>query len=97
MKHKAHALAAVLRSRAVRRTQDDEHPAEAGRQQGVDQEPPVRILQLNNDRGLPGMWPDESTGQQTYRDDRPKETVQLYLLGIAIALYLLALMFILFG
>lgn len=96
MKHKAHAVAVVLRSRAMRRAQDEEHPDEPRRQPATNQEPLVRILDSNNDRGLPEVWPDEPNNQQTYPDDQPKNTARLYLLGIAIILYLLALMFILF-
>ena len=92
---KARTVAAVLRSRARPRTQDDEHPAGALRPPAPGQEPVVRILHSDDNPGFSEVGP-EQPGQQGYPDDTLKETAQLCLLGIAIALYLLALIFILF-
>lgn len=92
---KARTAAAVLRSRARPRTQDDEHPAGSARLPAPGQEPVVRVLHSDDNPGFSEVWPKQS-GQQNFPDDTLKETAQLCLLGIAIALYLLAMIFILF-
>lgn len=55
----------------------------------------VRVLHADDNPGFSEVVP-EQPGQQSYPDDTLKETTQLCLIGIAIALYLLALIFILF-
>lgn len=61
------------------------------------QEPTVRILYLDHDQGAPEEWPVPPGSPQPSPDAPPKDTAWLYLFGIAVVLYLLALMFILFG
>lgn len=97
MKNKPHGVAFALRSRATRRGQDDEHATERWRQPATNQDPLARILKHNSDRALPQAWAAEPNNQQTYADDKPKNAVWLYLLGIVIVLYLFTLMLILFG
>lgn len=96
MKHKAHAVAAVLRGRTTSGAPDDEHPAESRQPTAAGQESPVRILPIDNDQDPPEVWPRQSTSQQTLPDDTLKDTARLSLLGIAVVLYLLTLIFILF-
>lgn len=96
MKHKARTVAAGLRSRARPRTRDDERPAESRRPAATGQEPVIRILPSAGDQGFYEVLPDQPASQQSYPDDTPKDTALLYLLGIAAALYLFALLFILF-
>lgn len=97
MKHMAQAVAVLFRTRSARRAQDDDASAAAPwPQPAPSREPTVRILCLDHDQGVPEEGPVPPGSPQAYFDDLPMDTVRLYLLGIAIILYLLALMFSLF-
>lgn len=97
MKHKPHAVAYVLRSRAGPGEQDHAHPVERNRQPASDQDPLARILEHHSRSALPESSPAETNPERIYADDKPKASVWLYLLGIVTILYLFALMLILFG
>lgn len=55
------------------------------------------ILKPSDDQGFTEVWPDQQTGRQAYPEDRLKDPVPFYLVGIVIVLYFLALMFLLFS
>ena len=97
MKLKAHSVAFTLRSQLMRRGLDDEHAANPRRQPATNDITPVRIIDPGNAREWPEVGPDDLEYHPTGPDARPKDTLWFYLLGIAIILYLLALMFILVG
>ena len=97
MKLKAHSVAFTLLDRLLRRGLDDEHAAHLRRQPATNDVTPVRIIDPGNAREWPGVGPDDLEYQQTDPDEKPKDTLWFYLLGIATILYLLALMFILLG
>lgn len=96
MKPNPHAVAAVLRSRTTRGAKGDQQPVESREPPATAQEPPVRILDIGNDRDVPGVQAGQSSGQGAFPDTATRDTTWLSLLGIAIILYLLALIFILF-
>ncbi len=97
MKLKEHAVAFALRNRIMRRGLDDEHPADPRLQSATNEVRPVTITEHNNARELPEVGPDDLEYQRTNPDKTPKDTLWFYLFGIATILYLLALIFILFG
>jgi hypothetical protein len=96
MKLKARGVAFRLRSQTFRRPQDD-GPAAVRRPPATGEEPPARIIDSHTHRHFSAIRPDELGNQQAYPDDRRRDTVWLYVLGIVTTLYLLGLLFILFG
>ena len=96
IKLKARGVAFPLRSRILRRPQDD-GPAGVRRQPATGREPPARIIDSYNHRDFSAVRPDEPGYQQAHPGDQRRDTVWLYVLGIVTTLYLLGLLFILFG
>lgn len=95
MKLKAHSFAFTLRNQLMRRGLDDEHAANPRQQPATNDMTPVRIIDPGNAREWPEVGPDDL--EQTDPDEKPKDTLWFYLLGIVTILYLLALLFILLG
>lgn len=95
MKLKTHSIAFALRSRIVGRGLHDEHPVAPRRQPATNEEPPVRILDDTTAQDVPEAGPEDPENQLIEHNAKPKDTLWFCLLGIAITLYLLALIFIL--
>ena len=97
MKLKTHSIAFALRSRIVSRGLDDERRADPRRHPAINEEPPVWILDHNTPQDVPEAGPDDPEYQQAAQNAKSKDTLWFYLLCIAVILYLLALIFVLFG